>query len=161
MCFPGVKLAIGVCTDLNPRGNEELADSLVFAVHVLDTGSGMMLLPMAWTTLQLTRAEVEGVALLEPDETTLNYWVQCFRPLVNANRVTVVVLANKCGVEESAVYTVTSVIPRVGHGQVDVLGILGKDEDGLLVADTEQRPAFMWDDTLKYLEPVDDFANVD
>ena len=67
----------------------------------------------------------------------------------------VLVLANKCGVEASAVYTGTSVILRVGYGKVDVLGILGMGEDGLLVADTEQAPELRWNDILKGLESVD------
>jgi hypothetical protein len=52
----------------------------------------------------------------------------------------VVVFANRCGVEDNAVYAGTSCVLGINDGEVKVYGILGRSERKLLVVDTEQKP---------------------
>ncbi|KAI9746481.1 MAG: hypothetical protein M1818_000194 [Claussenomyces sp. TS43310] len=57
----------------------------------------------------------------------------------NDGEVTVVI-ANRCGVEDDAVYAGTSAVLGIENGEVKVYGVLGRGEKELLVVDTDQPP---------------------
>jgi len=73
---------------------------------------------------------------------TLAYWLSRLEPVIRAEAVgeIIVVLANRCGVEEEAVYAGTSAVLGINGGEVKVYGILGRGEKELLVVDTSKKP---------------------
>jgi protein N-terminal amidase len=73
---------------------------------------------------------------------TLAYWLARLEPIIRAESVgeVIVVMANRCGTEEEAVYAGTSAVLGITEGEVKVYGILGRGEKELLVVDTSKRP---------------------
>lgn len=69
---------------------------------------------------------------------TLSYWLARLKPLIQADdpREVVVVLANRTGVEDDAVYAGTTAVIGVESGDVKLYGILGRGEQKLLMVDT-------------------------
>lgn len=95
---------------------------------------------MAWLTREdATSYHINAGA---PDKDTLTYWIQRLGPLVVADRdyEIVVVIANRCGVEEEAVYAGTSTVLSIFRKKVKLFGILSRGRSGLLVVDTSQKP---------------------
>jgi len=78
----------------------------------------------------------------EPDMDTLSYWLSRLEPIIRAETEgeIIVVIANRTGVEEEAVYAGSSAVLGIQAGEVKVYGILGRGEKELLVVDTEKRP---------------------
>jgi protein N-terminal amidase len=93
-----------------------------FATYCLDQDVELILLPMAW----LLPAEYDGMG--GPSMSTLKYWVARLFPLVEDGKKRTVVLCNRTGEEEGAVYAGTSCVFRVGGGDSQVLGVLGREE---------------------------------
>lgn len=99
---------------------------------------------MAWFSLPPPSAEEEREERNDeraaPDKEALGYWVGRLEPLVvQGEREVLVVMVNRCGVEEPSVrYVGTSWVGRVGRGKVEVWGLMGKGEEGVLVVDTEE-----------------------
>jgi len=93
---------------------------------------------MAW----LTREDARSYSRLpkEPDMETLSYWLARLEPLIRAENEgeIIVVIANRCGVEDDAVYAGTSAVIGIDAGEVKVYGILGRGERELLVVDTSK-----------------------
>jgi len=54
----------------------------------------------------------------------------------------IVVLANRCGVEDEAVYAGSSAVLGIKSGEVRVYGMLGRGEKELLVVDTSRAPLY-------------------
>jgi len=79
-----------------------------------------------------------------PDMDTLSYWLSRLEPIIRAEAgaEVIVVLANRCGVEENAVYAGTSAVLGIMAGEVRVYGILGRGEKELLVVDTSKAPLY-------------------
>jgi hypothetical protein len=73
---------------------------------------------------------------------TLSYWLSRLEPLIRAETVgeIIVVIANRCGSEDDAVYAGTSTVLGIESGEVKVYGILGRGDKELLVVDTDRRP---------------------
>lgn len=73
---------------------------------------------------------------------TLSHWLARLEPVIRAEEEgeIVVVLANRCGTEDEAVYAGTSTVLGIQGGEVKVYGILGRGEKELLVVDTTLRP---------------------
>ena len=73
---------------------------------------------------------------------TLSYWLARLEPVIRAEEEgeIIVVLANRCGTEDDAVYAGTSAVLGIEAGEVKVYGILGRGERELLVVDTSLRP---------------------
>lgn len=71
---------------------------------------------------------------------TLAYWLERLKPLLNADRPggIIVVIANRTGVEDDAVYAGTSTVISIESGEVTLYGVLGRGERGLLVVDTSK-----------------------
>lgn len=97
---------------------------------------------MAW----LTRQNIGEYSRKskEPDIDTLSYWVARLEPLIRAEGrgEVIVVLANRCGTEDEAIYAGTSCVLGIEDGEVKVYGILGRGERELLVVDTTNPPQF-------------------
>ena len=103
---------------------------------------------MAWLSSELSAEDVLGPTKAEPELSTLSYWVERLRPVVErkADRKTIVVLAKRCGVEpgaeKQACYAGTSTVLGVGNGEVEIWDIQGKGEERLLVMDTDKAAKF-------------------
>lgn len=95
---------------------------------------------MAWLTREDARSFSRQPK--EPDMDTLSYWLARLEPLIRAETKgeIIVVMANRTGVEEEAVYAGTSCVLGINAGEVKVYGILGRGESELLVVDTSERP---------------------
>jgi len=68
--------------------------------------------------------------------------VRRLEPVITANKSeeTIVVFANRCGVEDEATYAGTSTVLGIKNGGVVVYGVLGRGVEKLLVVDTEKPP---------------------
>jgi hypothetical protein len=97
---------------------------------------------MAWLTRQDLGTYSRNSK--EPDIDTLSYWVARLEPVIRAEDrgEVIVVLANRCGSEDEAVYAGTSCVLGIEDGEVKVYGILGRGERELLVVDTKDPPQF-------------------
>ena len=95
---------------------------------------------MAWLTREDGRSYSRTPK--EPDMETLSYWLARLEPVIRAETEgeIIVVLANRTGTEEEAVYAGTSAVLGIQAGEVKVYGILGRGEKELLVVDTKRRP---------------------
>lgn len=73
---------------------------------------------------------------------TLSYWLARLEPLIRAEDKgeIIVVLANRTGIEDDAVYAGTSAVLGIHCGEVKLYGVLGRGERALLVVDTSQEP---------------------
>jgi protein N-terminal amidase len=95
---------------------------------------------MAWLTREDARSYSRTPK--EPDMDTLSYWLARLEPLIRAETEgeIIVVLANRCGAEDEAVYAGSSAVLGIHAGEVKVYGILGRGEKELLMVDTSKRP---------------------
>lgn len=139
--FDGVgDVAMGICMDLNPYKFEAAWTDWEFAYHILHVKARVAIVTMAWNTRE--EAETYVVNPKEPDMATLAYWVARLEPLVRREEEgeIIVVLANRSGVEDDAVYVGTSAVLGIEGGEVRLYGVLGRGEEELLVVDTEKGP---------------------
>jgi protein N-terminal amidase len=83
----------------------------------------LILLPMAWLRHPHSPDSTDS----GPGEMTLKYWIQRLEPLVWDQQRRWVVICNRTGGEEEAVYAGTSCVLQVGRGKVDVHGLLGRE----------------------------------
>jgi hypothetical protein len=111
-----------------------------FAYHILHREANLVILSMAWLTREDARSYSR--APKEPDMETLSYWLARLEPVIRAEEEgeIIVVLANRCGIEDEAVYAGSSAVLGIQGGEVKVYGILGRGEKELLVVDTTLRP---------------------
>ncbi|KAK2698786.1 hypothetical protein QWA68_002686 [Fusarium oxysporum] len=132
--------SIGICMDLNPYKYEAPWDAFEFAFHVLEAGSNLVIVSMAW----MTREEPRKFTRMpnEPDIETLTYWVTRLEPLIrqDTREEIIVVFCNRCGNEEEVLYAGTSAVVGIVDGEVRVYGLLGRGERELLVVDTNDKP---------------------
>ena len=142
-----VRSNFGICMDLNPHRFTAPWEAYEFASHALTSGSELLVLSMAWLT-NLNALEL-AVHAREPDLSTLSYWVERLKPLVEAEKEIMTVCANRCGeeagknplgVEEGVRYAGSSWIGKVGHGVVKMWAIMGRAEEGVVVVDTDMEP---------------------
>ncbi|KUJ19961.1 carbon-nitrogen hydrolase [Mollisia scopiformis] len=94
-----------------------------------------------WPTKSFERMDLNPREPKEPDMETLSYWLSRLEPLIRneGEEEIICVFANRCGVEEEAVYSGTSAVLGIKSGEVKVYGILGRGEKELLVVDTSKR----------------------
>ncbi|KAL2160582.1 hypothetical protein VTH06DRAFT_1270 [Thermothelomyces fergusii] len=132
--------AMGICMDINPYKFEAPWNAYEFAFHVLRVRANLVILSTAW----LTNDERTGFLACPdaPDLFTLTYWTRRLEPVIRAGASdeTVVVFANRSGVEDEATYAGTSTVLGIKDGQVAVYGILGRGVEQLLVVDTDKPP---------------------
>lgn len=122
------KMSVGICMDLNPWEYTAPFSAYEYAKFIVDTNVSLILLPMAWL---LPKGEDAGS--LEPSESTFTYWIQRLHPLINDAKTRTVVVCNRTGQEDDAIYAGTSCVFRIGKGEVVVLGLLGRKEEILEV----------------------------
>ena len=120
--------SVGICMDLNPKDFIAPFTSYEYANYLLNNQITLILLPMAWLLHSEYDRDYAGEST-----STLEYWIQRLSPLVTDVKQRTVVVCNRTGEEEGAVYAGTSCILHVGKGEVDVLGILGREEGVLYV----------------------------
>lgn len=152
------KVGLGICMDINPYQFSAQWDKYEFAHHVLEGGAKLVVMSMAW----LTTLPKEEMALLpgSPALETVSYWLQRFSPAIEATKAggedVTVVFSNRIGVERNEVSEITTktgqVIPlgdevcyagsscamRFRGGNVSILDMMGRAEEGLLVLDTDK-----------------------
>jgi protein N-terminal amidase len=111
-----------------------------FAYHILHKEANLVILSMAWLTREDARSYSRSPK--DPDMETLSYWLARLEPVIRAETEgeIIVVIANRSGTEEEAVYAGTSTVLGLQGGEVKVYGILGRGEKELLVVDTKRRP---------------------
>ena len=133
--------------DINPHKFTAPWEAYEFACHALTSSSELLVLSMAWLT-NLDALELAAHAG-EPDLSTLSYWVERLKPLMQAEKEVIAVFANRCGeeagnhpsgVEEGVRYAGSSWIGKVGNGVVKIWEILGRAEEAVMVVDTDQEP---------------------
>lgn len=152
------KVGLGICMDINPYQFEAPWDKYEFATNIVDNGAKCVVMSMAW----LTSLPAEEMAMLpnQPALETVSYWLQRFSPLIEASKTSgedvVVVFCNRVGNEknettelvtkagqviplgQSVNYAGSSCVMRFSGGEVSVLDMMGKGEEGLLVIDTDE-----------------------
>ena len=139
--FEGIgNVALGICMDLNPYKFEAPWTDWEFAYHIVHVRAKVAIVSMAWLTRE--SAEEYGKEPMVPDMATLAYWVARLEPLIRKEEKgeVFVVLANRTGVEDDAVYAGTSSVLGINNGEVKLYGIMGRGQEGVLVVDTKERP---------------------
>ncbi|KAM3504216.1 hypothetical protein MY10362_003708 [Beauveria mimosiformis] len=133
-------LVLGICMDINPYKFEAPWEAYEFSNHALETGARLLVLSMAWCT----NDDQEEFLLKpnEPDMDTLLYWITRLQPIVSidSNQETIIVFGNRCGAEGDTTYVGTSTVIGIKSGEISLYGILGRDEESLLVVDTNAIP---------------------
>ncbi|CEJ80995.1 hypothetical protein VHEMI01150 [[Torrubiella] hemipterigena] len=136
--LPGIgQSALGICMDLNPYKFEAPWTAYEFASHAKDTEAQVVILTMAWNTMEPAETFLEQPD--EPDMETLSYWLSRLQPLLGADarRETIVVFANRAGREGDATYAGTSAVVGIQGNDIRVYGMVGRGEERLLVVDTD------------------------
>jgi len=131
------RVAMGICMDINPYKFQAPFKKCEFANHAMISGADLVVLSMAWSSLQLTPEDLRNHAL-EPDLATLSYWVSRFGPLQQkeTSSSTILVIGNRCGTEHGTNYVGTSTVMRLCGERVDLWEVLGIGEERCLVVDT-------------------------
>lgn len=95
---------------------------------------------MAWLTRESKSSYCQTPE--SPDIETLSHWLARLEPVIRAETEgeIIVVLANRTGAEDEAVYAGTSAVLGIHAGEVKVYGMLGRWENELLIVDTSKRP---------------------
>ncbi|KAJ3496866.1 hypothetical protein NLG97_g2346 [Lecanicillium saksenae] len=133
-------MVLGICMDINPYKFEAPWEAYEFSSHVLKTGARLVVLSMAWCTHAEPEEFFQKPA--EPDMDTLLYWITRMQPIISidSNQETIIVFGNRCGAEGDATYVGTSTVIGIKSGEISLYGILGRDEESLLVVDTDALP---------------------
>ncbi|SPN97654.1 uncharacterized protein DNG_01167 [Cephalotrichum gorgonifer] len=133
--------AIGICMDINPYKFEAPWDKFEFAYHVLSSDANLVIVSMAWLTLE-DQGVFNSLPSQEPDMSTLTYWAMRLEPVIRAETKDeiIVVFCNRCGAEGDTLYAGSSAVLGIKDGEVNVYGLLGRGEKKLLVVDTNQAP---------------------
>ena len=151
----GVKVAAAICMDINPYQFTAPWTAYEFTTHARTTKAELIVLSCAW----LTHISTDGLnqMAMQPDLSTLGYWVERFSPLVGPavgegeEKEVLLVIANRTGDEGVAErvgevrYAGSSCVMGLRKGEgggVRIWDILGRAEEGLLVADTDKEPRF-------------------
>ncbi|TLD23659.1 N-terminal asparagine amidohydrolase-like protein [Venturia nashicola] len=134
-------VSMGICMDINPHKFLASWSAYEFANHVIDSGTPLVVLSMAWLT-RLTTQELAELPL-RPDEETFAYWMQRFQPLIEGKKGPIaVVCANRCGIEGNACYAGTSSVFVVDKGNVNIYDVMGKLEEKCMVVDLMRAPKY-------------------
>lgn len=136
----------GICMDINPYKFTAPWTAFEFANHVLANQAQMAIVSMAWlVNAQPEDWEREMTERGEEIEiSTLTYWVERFKVVterMEGNPV-IVVCANRAGIEGSSCYAGSSVVMRLGKGDVEIMGYAGKGEERVLLVDLEEGPKY-------------------
>ena len=148
--FSSIKVAVGICMDINPHKFEAPWTLYEFANHALSSQVRLVVLSMAWLT-HLPSTELALVPKA-PDLATLSYWVARFEPFLapsGADEEVIVVCANRTGEEGTAArigdvkYAGTSCVMGMRKdGECRLWDVMGKAEERVLLVDTDEEPKF-------------------
>lgn len=137
------RVAWGICMDINPRKFTAPWDKYEFTSAAIASDADMVVISTAWLT-SLTGESLAADPLL-PDMMTFAYWTERLEPLIQSlEKEVLVVLANRCGEEpggtdhagrEGVRYAGSSWVGQCGHGKINVWKMLGRAEEGVLIAD--------------------------
>jgi hypothetical protein len=124
--------------DMNPKQFAAPFEKYEFANHIIDSKSDLVLVPMAWLTMQPPSSIYDQAQV--PDADTLAYWIQRLQPLLDnggqgRSEETIFVACNRIGIEGDACYAGTSVVVGISKGNVKVYGCLGRGTEDLLICD--------------------------
>jgi protein N-terminal amidase len=152
-----VKVAAGICMDINPYKFEAGWTEYEFANFARVGRVKLVVISMAWLT-RLGREEMSGEGVKGmPDMDTVGYWVERFRPLIGPEGLeeeVIVVCANRTGEEGVAErigevrYAGSSCVMGLtkGDGQtngdVRIWDIMGRAQEGVMIVDTEKEPRY-------------------
>jgi len=94
---------------------------------------------MSSSISQATRSDSRSPE--DPDLCTLSEWLARLEPIIrdDTKDETICVFANRVETEGDTVFAGTSAVLGLRNGEVHVYGMLGKGEEGLLIADISQR----------------------
>lgn len=107
--------SFGICMDMNPQYFTASWERCELATHTLRSGASLLLISTAWLTrlpslgedASIDRDEHSGCCPLstasQPDLDSFAYWIDRLTPLLDANHETLVVIANRTGVEPGTV----------------------------------------------------------
>ncbi|ETN40633.1 uncharacterized protein HMPREF1541_04912 [Cyphellophora europaea CBS 101466] len=146
-----MKAVAGICMDINPYKFEAPWTAYEFANHARESRAKIVILSMAWLT-HLTADDLAEQVML-PDTSTVGYWAERFRPLMNsttgADDEVIIVCANRVGIEGTCPrigqvkYAGSSCVFSMMKGQdVRIWDISGRSQEGVLLVDTNNRPGF-------------------
>ncbi|RMD43530.1 hypothetical protein DV735_g1603, partial [Chaetothyriales sp. CBS 134920] len=149
--YAGVKVAAGICMDINPYRFEAAWSAYEFANHVRESRARVVVLSMAWLT-HISHEELVAEPDT-PDMNTVSYWLARFQPLMGEatgpEEEVIVVFANRCGEEGTAPrvgdvrYAGSSCVLSIKKGRaVKIWDILGRAQEGVLLVDTAKPPKF-------------------
>jgi protein N-terminal amidase len=132
------RVSMGICMDMNPKQFAAPFEKYEFANHIIDSKSDLVLVPMAWLTMQPPSSIYDQAQV--PDADTLAYWIQRLQPLLDnggqgRSEETIFVACNRIGIEGDACYAGTSVVVGISKGNVKVYGCLGRGTEDLLICD--------------------------
>lgn len=115
-------------------------DKYEFARHAVGADADVIILSMAWNTL-CDRAEFFQESG-EPDMDSLSYWLARLQPVLHnkPGKEVIVIFANRSGFEDTATYVGTSAVLGIKDGDISLYGMLGRDDERLLVVDTRLPP---------------------
>jgi hypothetical protein len=110
-----------------------------FADFVLYKHANLAIISIAWRTEEEFSRDPNS-----PDMTALAEWVYRLQPIIlaKAEEEIIVVIANRCGMEDGTIYTGTSCVLSIRLGKVKVYDILGCGDKELLVVDTSKEPRY-------------------
>ncbi|PSR97172.1 carbon-nitrogen hydrolase [Coniella lustricola] len=139
--IPGLgNMAIGICTDINPYRLEAPWHAFEFAFHILEVRASLVVVTMAWVTGEDCEQFTQFPN--EPDMEALAYWAERLEPVIRdeSRDEIIIVFCNRTGIEDDAVYSGTSAVVGILHGEVNIYGLLGRGVKDLLVVDTDDPP---------------------
>ncbi|KAG8532155.1 uncharacterized protein KY384_003795 [Bacidia gigantensis] len=142
-----VRAAFGICMDINPYQFTAPQDAYEFCVHAINGGADMLVLSMAWLSA-LSSEDLKGEHRGDWDMDTWACWLARLLPFIEAEKEVIVIFADRCGEEpgenpfekdtEGVRYAGTSWVGKIGRGDVGIWRMLGRGEEGLLLADTSK-----------------------
>lgn len=134
--------------DINPKDFDVLGYSRFdWANHTLSSQASLSAVSCAWIAPGAPNEQEEdenaNSATNEsgsaPDLSTINYWLERMRPLVDNKtpEPVYVVFANRCGIEEGVEFAGSSTVFgfHTGYGEVVVYDWCGRDEEKCMVVE--------------------------
>ncbi|KAK9381466.1 carbon-nitrogen hydrolase [Kockiozyma suomiensis] len=141
-----IKVAIGICMDLNPERFESPFGKFEFANFCVEEKVKLILMPMAWLSSNADSLDAEQRQ--RPEWGTITYWARRLTPISqsltklstsHSGNMTKVafIAANRSGVEDDRVRYAgsSSVLSFDDNGGLHVLDALSRDAEGVLCVD--------------------------
>ncbi|KAJ3178274.1 Carbon-nitrogen hydrolase [Gaertneriomyces sp. JEL0708] len=148
-----IKVGPGICMDINPKRFLAPFDAYEFANFQVAQNTDILICSMAWLLSGDAPTDEDLVASSpmprhnqtitptpSPIWSNVRYWAVRLMPLVEhtgrTDKTIVVVVCNRTGAEEDVTFCGSSTVMKFEKGGVEVLGVLGWKEEGVLIVDT-------------------------